>query len=101
MFEKSRYGIEELSKWNFETWNEPDHHRSSGMNKTLSGYLDYVQHVQWGLKNVSSHLRLGGPGMGHCEEFHDVLFVKFYVSYQVDLADRPTSANIAMHFLRR
>ena len=66
-FEKCRYGIEELSKWNFETWNEPDHHRSSGMNETLIGYLDYVQQVQWGIKNVSSHLRLGGPGMVHCE----------------------------------
>ena len=59
---ENRYGIREVSKWNFETWNEPDHHRSSGMNWTIQEYLKYFDQVSAGLKAVSPRLRLGGPG---------------------------------------
>lgn len=32
-----RYGLEHVSKWNFETWNEPDHHDFDNVSMTLQG----------------------------------------------------------------
>lgn len=33
------YGIEYVKKWNFETWNEPDHHDFDNLNFTIQGIL--------------------------------------------------------------
>ncbi|XP_014388968.1 PREDICTED: alpha-L-iduronidase isoform X3 [Myotis brandtii] len=32
-----RYGLEQVSKWNFETWNEPDHKDFDNVSMTLQG----------------------------------------------------------------
>ncbi|XP_060004934.1 alpha-L-iduronidase isoform X5 [Lagenorhynchus albirostris] len=32
-----RYGLKHVSKWNFETWNEPDHHDFDNVSMTLQG----------------------------------------------------------------
>ena len=32
-----RYGIGEVRRWNFETWNEPDHHDFDTLNITVPG----------------------------------------------------------------
>ena len=32
-----RYGLSHVSKWNFETWNEPDHHDFDNVSMTLQG----------------------------------------------------------------
>jgi len=37
------YGQEYVSEWNFELWNEPDHHHFDGINLTLSSYLKLFQ----------------------------------------------------------
>lgn len=64
-----RYGLTEVSQWNFETWNEPDHHNFDGLNFTVQGYLNYFDATFQGLKDVNKHLRIGGPG-GSCREPH-------------------------------
>ena len=61
-FSLFRYGLDEVKHWNYETWNEPDHHKSSGMNWTLDEYLSYVDQLYIGFKSVSPVLRFGGPG---------------------------------------
>lgn len=32
-----RYGLAQVSKWNFETWNEPDHHDFDNVSMTEQG----------------------------------------------------------------
>ncbi|XP_022257092.1 alpha-L-iduronidase-like [Limulus polyphemus] len=59
------YGMNYVLKWNFETWNEPDHHDFDGLNFTLKGFLNYYDASQKGLKMTNSKLKLGGPG-GSC-----------------------------------
>ncbi|XP_042841124.1 alpha-L-iduronidase isoform X1 [Panthera tigris] len=61
-----RYGLSHVSKWNFETWNEPDHHDFDNVSMTLQGFLNYYDACSEGLRAVSPALRLGGPG----DSFH-------------------------------
>uniref|UniRef100_A0A8D0GXV6 Alpha-L-iduronidase n=1 Tax=Sphenodon punctatus TaxID=8508 RepID=A0A8D0GXV6_SPHPU len=61
-----RYGLEHVSKWNFETWNEPDHHDFDNVSMTVKGFLNYYDACSEGLKEASSQLKLGGPG----DSFH-------------------------------
>ncbi len=61
----ARYGINEVSKWYFEVWNEP--------NETFRGDTWRQQHTYFGLydataralKAVSPRLRVGGPATAH------------------------------------
>ncbi|OPJ61973.1 alpha-L-iduronidase isoform D [Patagioenas fasciata monilis] len=50
-----RYGLEHVAKWNFETWNEPDHHDFDNVSMTVKG-----------LRAASPLLKFGGPG----DSFH-------------------------------
>nr|XP_055182347.1 alpha-L-iduronidase isoform X2 [Nyctereutes procyonoides] len=61
-----RYGLSYVSKWNFETWNEPDHHDFDNVSMTLQGFLNYYDACSEGLRAASPALRLGGPG----DSFH-------------------------------
>nr|XP_025852411.1 alpha-L-iduronidase [Vulpes vulpes] len=61
-----RYGLSHVSKWNFETWNEPDHHDFDNVSMTLQGLLNYYDACSEGLRAASPALRLGGPG----DSFH-------------------------------
>ncbi|KAL3278675.1 hypothetical protein HHI36_016210 [Cryptolaemus montrouzieri] len=65
-----RFGVEEVSTWKFETWNEPDLIAYNVMNFTLKEYLDYVNGCARGLKSAfngqkanpnNAISRLGGP----------------------------------------
>ncbi|XP_035204479.1 alpha-L-iduronidase-like isoform X3 [Stegodyphus dumicola] len=59
------FGIEYVAKWNFETWNEPDHHDFDKLNFTIQGFLNYYDACSEGLKLADKRLRFGGPG-GSC-----------------------------------
>uniref|UniRef100_A0A4W3IQ87 Alpha-L-iduronidase n=3 Tax=Callorhinchus milii TaxID=7868 RepID=A0A4W3IQ87_CALMI len=56
------YGEAYVSKWNFETWNEPDHHDFDNVTFTIQGFQNYYDACSEGLKAASSLLQLGGPG---------------------------------------
>ncbi|XP_040822038.1 alpha-L-iduronidase isoform X2 [Ochotona curzoniae] len=56
-----RYGLDHLSRWNFETWNEPDHHDFDNVSMTTQGFLNYYDACSEGLRAASPALRLGGP----------------------------------------
>ncbi|XP_004348611.2 xylanase, variant [Capsaspora owczarzaki ATCC 30864] len=53
-----RYGLEEVSQWYFEVWNEPNCGFWSG-NQT--DYFTLLQHTYTALKSVSPLIRVGGP----------------------------------------
>lgn len=55
-----RYGIDEVSKWYFEVWNEPNIDFWGGIPRKES-YFDLYAHTARDLKSVSPRLRVGGP----------------------------------------
>ncbi|XP_013043752.1 alpha-L-iduronidase isoform X5 [Anser cygnoides] len=61
-----RYRLEHVAKWNFETWNEPDHHDFDNVSMTVEGFLNYYDACSEGLRAASPLLKFGGPG----DSFH-------------------------------
>jgi xylan 1,4-beta-xylosidase len=55
-----RYGIQEVSQWYFEVWNEPNIDFWGG-NPKQSTYWDLYDHTARAVKSVSPKLRIGGP----------------------------------------
>jgi xylan 1,4-beta-xylosidase len=72
-----RYGIEEVSHWDFEVWNEPNIDFWAGKPAQAS-YFELYDHTALALKKVSQQLRVGGPStaqaawtgdfLRHCKE---------------------------------
>ncbi|XP_010901111.2 alpha-L-iduronidase [Esox lucius] len=57
-----KYGLESVSQWNFETWNEPNNHDFDNVTVSIQGFLNYYDACSEGLLAASSALRFGGPG---------------------------------------
>lgn len=55
-----RYGIDEVSQWYFEVWNEPNIDFWAGTPKEGT-YYELYDRTAAGLKSVSPRLRVGGP----------------------------------------
>ncbi len=55
-----RYGLEEVSTWKFEVWNEPNLDFWGGVPKQAS-YFALYDHTARALKAVSPRLQVGGP----------------------------------------
>ncbi len=55
-----RYGIQEVSQWYFEVWNEPNIDFWGGIPRQQS-YFDLYDHTARDIKRVSPLLRVGGP----------------------------------------
>jgi xylan 1,4-beta-xylosidase len=84
-----RYGIEEVSQWYFEVWNEPNLGFWGG-NPRQATYWDLYDHTARALKAVDSRIRVGGPATAqaawatsfiqHCSDSHiPVDFVSTHV----------------------
>jgi xylan 1,4-beta-xylosidase len=56
----NRYGIDEVGRWYFEVWNEPNIDFWGGIPRQDS-YFDLYAHTARDLKKVDSRLRVGGP----------------------------------------
>lgn len=55
-----RYGIDEVSEWYFEVWNEPNIDFWAGEPKQ-SSYFEFYDHTARAIKAVNAKLRVGGP----------------------------------------
>jgi xylan 1,4-beta-xylosidase len=84
-----RYGIDEVSKWYFEVWNEPNIDFWGGDPKQET-YWQLYDHTARAVKAVNGRLRIGGPAtaqaawadvfLRHCSENHvPVDFVSTHV----------------------
>ena len=84
-----RYGIDEVSKWYFEVWNEPNIDFWGGDPKQET-YWQLYDHTARAVKGVNGRLRIGGPAtaqaawadvfLRHCSENHiPVDFVSSHV----------------------
>lgn len=73
-----RYGEEEVKKWYFEVWNEPNHVAFFSENKNIDEYFKIYDAAAFAVKNVCSEYRVGGPAsagfvwvsetIAHCRE---------------------------------
>ena len=62
----ARYGKDEIEKWRFEGWNEPDtkKHWDYPLNSiTTKGYLNYWDTTSAALNSTNQELIFGGAGM--------------------------------------
>ncbi|TWW60897.1 Alpha-L-iduronidase [Takifugu flavidus] len=57
-----KYGLQYVSQWNFETWNEPNNGDFDNVSMSVQGFLNYYDACSEGLRAASSLLRFGGPG---------------------------------------
>jgi xylan 1,4-beta-xylosidase len=84
-----RYGADEVAKWYFEVWNEPNIDFWVGDPKQAT-YWELYDHTAAAVKRVDSHFRVGGPATAqaawadafiqHCVEKHvPVDFVSTHV----------------------
>jgi xylan 1,4-beta-xylosidase len=55
-----RYGIDEVSQWDFEVWNEPNLDFWAGKPPQPT-YFELYDHTATALKKVNSRIRVGGP----------------------------------------
>lgn len=69
-----RYGIEEVSTWYFEVWNEPNLTGTGGFfHGTKSDYFRLYKEAANAVKSVDSRLRVGGPATSNfiADKRHD------------------------------
>ncbi len=67
-----RYGLEEVTKWYFEVWNEAQFNWTG--QPAMETYFELYDHTAPVVKSVSSQLRVGGPvsaAAGWIDEFID------------------------------
>jgi xylan 1,4-beta-xylosidase len=72
-----RYGEDEVARWYFEVWNEPNIDFWAGNPKEAT-YYELYDHTARAIKRVSARLRIGGPAtaqaawadrfLAHCKE---------------------------------
>ena len=84
-----RYGIDEVSQWYFEVWNEPNLDFWAGDPKEATYYHLYDVTAK-ALKSVNSRLRVGGPATAqaawvdrfirHCADNHSPARFCFHVT---------------------
>jgi xylan 1,4-beta-xylosidase len=75
-----RYGIDEVSSWYFEVWNEPNIDFWNGIPRGRS-YFELYAHTARALKAVNPRLRVGGPATAASAWIGD--FLKFVVDSRV------------------
>jgi len=77
-----RYGIDEVSQWYFEVWNEPNIDFWNGIPRDKS-YFELYAHTARDLKSVSPRLRMGGPATAAASWVDD--FLKYAAENHVPL----------------
>lgn len=75
----NRYGMEEVSSWYFEVWNEPD---LSGVcwAGTKQEYFAFYAETASVVKSISPKFRVGGPSMGYGSLWNDNWAEEFIAS---------------------
>ena len=75
-----RYGIDEVAKWYFEVWNEPNIDFWGGIPRKES-YFTLYEHTARDLKSVSARIRVGGPATAAAAWIPD--FIQFVAENHV------------------
>lgn len=56
-----RYGEEEIKRWYFEVWNEPNHNSFFAEYKNIDAYFELYDSAARAVKSVCADYRVGGP----------------------------------------
>jgi len=67
-----RYGIDEVSQWYFEVWNEPNIDFWTG-NPKQSTYFELYDHAARAVKRADGRLRVGGPATAQAAWIPDTI----------------------------
>ena len=96
-----RYGMDEVAKWYFEVWNEPNIDFWVGDPKQAT-YFELYDHSAAAVKRVSARLRVGGPATAqaawadafiqHCVEKHVPGGFRFQLTSTETTAQKMSSA---------
>ena len=87
-----RYGIDEVSKWDFEVWNEPNIDFWRGKPAQAS-YFELYDHTAVAIKKINSRLRVGGPSTAQAAWVGDFLRHCKQNNIPVDFASSHVYAN--------
>lgn len=87
-----RYGIEEVSTWKFEVWNEPNLDFWGGSPKQPT-YWELYDHTAKALKAVSPRLQVGGPATAQAAWVGDFLAHTKAQNVPVDFVSTHVYAN--------
>ena len=68
----ARYGIDEVAKWYFEVWNEPNIGFWSG-KPAQKTYFELYDHTARALKAVNPRIRVGGPATAQAAWVSDMI----------------------------
>jgi xylan 1,4-beta-xylosidase len=67
-----RYGIDEVSQWYFEVWNEPNLDFWAGQPRQET-YWQLYDHTAMAIKKVNERLRVGGPASAQAAWISDII----------------------------
>jgi xylan 1,4-beta-xylosidase len=87
-----RYGLHEVSHWDFEVWNEPNIDFWRGKPAQAS-YFELYDHTALAIKKVSQRLRVGGPSTAQAAWVGDFLRHCKEKNIPVDFASSHVYAN--------
>jgi len=82
---EKRYGKEEVRKWYFEVWNEPDVSkywigaRPSLTYENILLFFKLYDYFVAGAKEADPHVRVGGPALGGCNI--DYRFARYFIRH--------------------
>ena len=83
----NRYGLDEVSSWYFEVWNEPDMNLMFAFDK--KGYYDeFFKETYNTIKSINSNLRVGGPSILGYSILKDTCLEK-YLGYCIENNCKP------------
>jgi xylan 1,4-beta-xylosidase len=88
----ARYGLEEVSHWDFEVWNEPNLDFWGGEPKQAT-YFTLYEHTARALKAASDRIRVGGPATAQAAWVGDFLAFCKKNNVPVDFASTHVYAN--------
>lgn len=75
-----KYGIDYVRQWNFESWNEPDHHIHNPFGRHSNAtYLNYLE-ATWNALLEFDGLKFGGPG-GSCRPPNFIKLCKTFLEF--------------------
>ena len=85
-----KYGLDEVKRWTFRCWNEPDlgfWHKAD-----LLEYLKLYDYFAKGVKGVSPEVRIGGPALSSTRTYKEPKNFRFFLEHVANGTNYATGA---------
>jgi xylan 1,4-beta-xylosidase len=87
-----RYGVDEVSEWYFEVWNEPNIDFWTGEPKQAT-YFELYDHAARAIKRASPRLRVGGPATAQAAWIPETIAHSIQANAPLDFVSTHVYAN--------